>query len=227
MSFSIPRQKISEMVLYIWKIINFPEIPYENLLFKISFDLFLYPPDEAKIFIENAIKNKFLIQDDDKNLKLSENLNSKLQAWQRNRKNEILRKMEFYQKESELRNTLELKNKDEFNILLKSFTDKTTLNRAVSVSESAFNIKKVDLNEGLILGNVVGSKEEPYLFKIDLNEKELKHNCHDFQTRRAKEKKFCKHLIRLFLILREKDQKIAVSFLRKISDNIEKWEFSD
>ncbi|MFW9945522.1 MAG: hypothetical protein ACFFDX_01715 [Candidatus Odinarchaeota archaeon] len=227
MSFSIPRQKISEMVLYIWKIINFPKIPYENLLFKISFDLFLYSPVEAKIFIENAIKNKFLIQDDNKNLRLSENLNSKLQAWQSNRKDEILRKMASYQKQSELKNTLEQKNKDEFNTLLKSFADKPTLNRAVGVSESAFSLKKVDLNEGLILGNVVGSKEEPYLLKIDLNEKELKHNCHDFQTRRAKEKKFCKHLIRLFLLLKEKDQKIAITFLKKINDNIEKWEFSD
>jgi len=227
MSFSIPRQKISEMVLYIWKIINFPEIPYDNLFFKISFELFLYSPNEAKDFIENAIKNKFLIQDDHKNLKLSENLNSKFQAWQINRKNEILRKMASYLKQSELKNTLEQNNKDEFNILLKGFIDKPTLNRAVGVSESAFSLKKVDLNEGLILGNVVGSKEEPYLLKIDLNEKELKHNCHDFQTRKAKEKKFCKHLIRLFLLLKEKDQKVAVTFLKKISDNIEKWEFSD
>lgn len=227
MSFSIPRQKISEMVLYIWKIINLPKIPSENLLFKITFELFLYSPDEAKNFIENAIKNKFLIQDDHKNLKLSENLNSKFQAWQRNRKNEILRKMASYLKQSELKNTFEQNKKDEFNILLKGFTDKPTLNRAVGVSESAFSLKKVDLNEGLILGNVVGSKEEPYLLKIDLNEKELKHNCHDFQTRRAKEKKFCKHLIRLFLLLKEKDQKVAVSFLKKISENIEKWEFSD
>ncbi|MFX1588814.1 MAG: hypothetical protein ACFFC1_11705 [Promethearchaeota archaeon] len=227
MSFLIPRQKISEMVLYIWKIINFPEISYENLLFKITFELFLYSPDEAKVFIEDSIKNKFLIQDDHKNLKLSENLNSKFQAWQKNRKNEILRKMESYLKQSELKNTLEQNNKDEFNILLKGFTDKPTLNRAVGVSESAFSLKKVDLNEGLILGNVVGSKEEPYLIKINVNEKELKHNCHDFQTRRAKEKKFCKHLIRLFLLLKEKDQKVAVSFLKKISNNIEKWEFSD
>ncbi len=227
MSFSIPRQKISEMVLYIWKIINFPEIPYNNLFFKISFELFLYSPNEAKAFIENAIKNKFLIQDDHKNLKLSENLNSKFQAWQINRKNEILRKIASYLKQSELKNTLEQNNKDEFNILLKGFIDKPTLNRAVGVSESAFSLKKVDLNEGLILGNVVGSKEEPYLLKIDVNEKELKHNCHDFQTRKAKEKKFCKHLVRLFLLLKEKDQKVAVSFLKKISDNIEKWEFSD
>jgi len=227
MSFLIPRQEISEMVLYIWKIINFPEIPYDNLFFKITFELFLYSPNEAKNFIKNAIKNNFLIQDDRKNLKLSENLNSKFQAWQINRKNEILRKMASYLKQSELKNTLEQNNKDEFNILLKGFIDKPTLNRAVGVSESAFSLKKVDLNEGLILGNVVGSKEEPYLLKVDLNEKELKHNCHDFQARKAKEKKFCKHLIRLFLLLKEKDQKIAVSFLKKISNNIEKWEFSD
>ncbi|MFX1460261.1 MAG: hypothetical protein ACFFBT_12410, partial [Promethearchaeota archaeon] len=201
MSFSIPRQNISEMVLYIWKIINFPEITYGNLLFKITFELFLYSPDEAKVFIEDAIKNELLIQDDHKNLKLSENLNSKFQAWQKNRKNEILRKIASYHKQSELKDTLEQNNKDEFNILLKGFTNKLTLNRAVGVLESAFNLNKVDLNEGLILGKVIGSKEEPYLFKIDVNKKELKHNCHDFQTRRAKEKKFCKHLIRLFLLL--------------------------
>lgn len=226
MSFPIPRQKISEMVLYIWKILNLPYISFDDLIYKISFELFLYNPKEAEEFITNAIKNKCIIQSDDKNLKLSENLNSELRNWQKDRKNEILRKFNNFKREIELKNQFQQNNKNEFNILLKGFSDKSTLNRAVSISGSAFNLKLFNFNKGLLDATVKGSKEQPYIIKIDLNNKSLIHDCHDFQTRKSKEKRFCKHLVRIFLLLKERDEKLSVSFLTRISEEIEEWEFS-
>ena len=57
------------------------------------------------------------------------------------------------------------------------------------------------------------------------NEKILKHDCHDFQTKRAQNKKFCKHLAKLFLLLKEKDEKRATLFLENITKDVNKWDF--
>jgi len=225
MSFPIPGQKVSEMVIYIWKILNLPYISFEDLLHKLSFELFLYSPKEAEIFINNAIKNHFIIQDENKNLKLSEKLTLDLLNWQNERKLDILAKMNSYKTQIKLSNQFYKNNKNEFNIILKGFSDKSTINRAVSISESAFSFQILDLDKGLIDATVKGSKEEAYILKIDLNNKSLKHNCHDFQTRKSVEKKFCKHLVRLFLLLKERDVNLSSSFLKTISNEIDKWEF--
>lgn len=227
MSFSIPRNDLSEMVLYIWKIINLPYISYKDLLYRMCFDFSLYSPNEAKIFINNAIKNNFIIQDNNKDLKLSKDLNSKLISWQKKRKADILGNMNSFIKQIELRTKFEQHGKDKFNILLKGFTDKPTINRAVAVPETAFNLKMNKITDGLLEATVAGSKEEPYRIKINLKSKELIHNCHDFETRRAKQKKFCKHLVRLFLLLKEEDNETATKILRNITENIEKWDFSN
>ncbi|MFX1496861.1 MAG: hypothetical protein ACFFBH_05000 [Promethearchaeota archaeon] len=227
MSFSIPRQKISDMVLYIWKIINLPYISFNDLLYIISFELFLYNPKEAEEFITNAIKRKYLIQDDNNNLRLSENLSLELKGWQENRKSEILQKINSIKRQNELEYQFQQNNKSEFNILLKGFSDKPTLNRAVSILGSAFKFQLINLNKGLIKASVRGSEDQPYIIEIDSNNKSIMHNCHDFQTRKSKEKRFCKHLVRLFLLLKEKDEISSVSLLKKISVEIEEWDFSN
>ena len=55
MNFAIPRNNTSEMLLYIWKIIDLPYILYDDLVFRISFDLYLDPPEKAKIFINKIV----------------------------------------------------------------------------------------------------------------------------------------------------------------------------
>ena len=225
MSFPIPRQKGSEMILYIWKILNFPYISFDDLLYKLSFELYLYSPKEAEKFINSAIKNQFIIQDENKNLKLSEKLSLDLLNWQNERKIDILAKMDSYKIQIKLCNQFQKNSKNEFNIILKGFSDKSTINRAVSISDSAFSFQVLNLNKGLIDATVKGSKEEAYILKIDLHNKSVNHNCHDFQTRKSVEKKFCKHLVRLFLLLKEKDKNLSSSFLKKIADEIDEWEF--
>lgn len=213
--------------MYIWKIINLPYISFNDLLYIISFELFLYNPKEAEEFITNAIKRKYLIQDDNNNLRLSENLSLELKGWQENRKNEILQKINSIKRKNELEYQFQQNNKSEFNILLKGFSDKPTLNRAVSILGSAFKFQLINLNKGLIKASVRGSEDQPYIIEIDSNNKSIMHNCHDFQTRKSKEKRFCKHLVRLFLLLKEKDETSSVSLLKKISVEIEEWDFSN
>ena len=225
MTFAIPRKNISEMLLYIWKIIDLPFILHKDLLYRISFDLFLFPPKEAKTFISSCLKNKFLVKEDTNILKLSDELNQQLSNWQKKRKIEIFDKIQAAKKISSLKNEIS-KETSNFSVLMNAFVDKGTLNRSVSVSDAAFELLKYDRTEGIIKSKVKGSKEESYIIEIDTNNKVLQHNCHDFETRRAENKKFCKHLAKLFLVLKEKDESLAEFFLSQLAENIDIWDFN-
>ncbi|GAJ10706.1 unnamed protein product, partial [marine sediment metagenome] len=116
-------------------------------------------------------------------------------------------------------------NLNKFNTLLKAFLDRGTLNRAVTVSDSAFNIIKFDPKSRIIKAEVTGSKDALYNIEISINDKFIKHNCQDFQTNRAKNKTFCKHLAKLFLLLKKKNEKSALFFLESITNEINNWDF--
>ncbi|MHA1490130.1 MAG: hypothetical protein ACTSRI_10815 [Promethearchaeota archaeon] len=222
MNFTIPRKNFSEMLFYLWKVIDLPIISYNDLLYKISFELFLQSPEKAMDFIDKSIEKKMLIKDVNNNISLSHDLTKKLKIWQEKRKNEILNKKNLKQ---DLKNDMKEENNSNFTTLLKAFLDKGTLNRAATIPSTAFNINIIDLKKGLIKTSVAGTKKELYYIKIDTKRKILCHDCHDFQTRRAENKKFCKHLIKLFLILKDKNIKSATIILKKIAENIDEWEF--
>ncbi len=226
MNFPIPNNA-ADMLLYIWKIIDLPSIPKADLLYSLSFDLFLFPPEKATIFVDKVITSKMLIKDENQNLSLSKALEQNLNSWQNERKKTILSKLLSAKQAEDQKKAISLENGSGFNVLLKAFLDKGTINRAVTVSNSALSIDNLDPNNGIIKVTVAGTKEETYYIDIDINKKILKHNCHDFQARRAENKKFCKHLVKLFLVLKEKNEKDGVFFLNAIAETINEWNFSD
>lgn len=224
MKISVPRKNLKEMILYIWKIINYSQISKKELLYRLSFDLSLFSPDEARNFIKDSVDNKFLIENDDL-LKLSSELEIKLKSWEKKRKDEILNKIELSEKTAKIQASFNNNKTSTFNILLKAFLDKGTLNRAVNVSDDSIKLSLFDYNKGIINAQVIGSKENRYIIEINIKNKSLKHDCQDFVTKRLDHKKFCKHLVKLFLFLKEKDENSAKRFLEAITENIEKWEF--
>jgi len=224
-NFTIPRNNNSEMVLYIWKVIELPSISLSDLLYELSFELFLFSPNGASKFIQKVVDNNFLIEVPNNKFKLSHNLEQKLKNWHIKRKSQILKKIESSKKETQEIDNFENNNLNKFNILLKAFLDKGTLNRAVTVSDSAFNIIKFDPKSNIIEAEVKGSKDALYNIKISINDKFIKHNCQDFQTNRAKNKTFCKHLAKLFLLLKTKNEKSALFFLESITNEINNWDF--
>ncbi|MFX1568707.1 MAG: hypothetical protein ACFFCV_10110 [Promethearchaeota archaeon] len=213
------------MLLYIWKIIDLPYISLSDLAYRISFELFLLTPNKAKSFIKDCITNKFIIKDDKQRLILSEVLNEELINWQKERKKVILEKLNSRLRISEIEEEIGKNGLSNFGVLLKTFTDKGTLNRSVSISNTSFQILKFDYERGIIKATVSGSKEEPYIIEINTNEKFIRHNCHDYETRRANNKKFCKHITKLFLILKEKNDDSAELILNKIAEEVDNWDF--
>ncbi len=226
MNFSIPRNNNSEMLLYIWKIIDIPTISQNDLLYKISFELFLFPPNEAISFINNCLDNQLLVKDNNLNFTLSKNLNQQLKNWQKKRKKAVLKKIVSSKQITQIQSDTGKEKSTNFNVLINSFTDKGTLNRSVSISDTAFEILECDSAKGILKSRVKGSKEESYIIEINTKKKLVCHNCHDFVTRRADNKKFCKHLTKLFLLLKDKDETIAEFFLSKLAENINTWDFT-
>lgn len=225
MNFAIPRKNYSEMIFYIWKLIELPHISKTDLLYMISFETFLFSPKDADIFIRKAINNGSLKVDNNNNISLSEELALELKKWHKKRRVDILEKIK--KSTSIVQNIKKFKenSSNKFNTILKAFLDTGTINRAVLVSDSSIKINTFDPRKKLIQAEVEGSKKTPYIIEISTLEKVVKHDCHDFQTKRAQNKKFCKHLAKLFLLLKEKDEKGATLILEAITKDINKWKF--
>ncbi|HUW90780.1 MAG TPA: hypothetical protein VMV43_09700 [Candidatus Nanopelagicaceae bacterium] len=225
MNFAIPRGNTLEMVFHIWKIIELPSIQQDDLLRKISFELFLFSPKEAKEFINMAIHKGYLILEGDVRIKLSESLALELNKWHEKRKTHISEKIKDVNDLKEFTNESKNNGINKFNLLLIALLDKGTINRAVAESDSAYKFGLIDSAQKIIKAEVQGSQKIPYNIDINISEKVIKHNCHDFRTKRAVNKKFCKHLAKLFLLLKSKNADLASYFLESITKDINNWKF--
>ncbi|TFF99071.1 MAG: hypothetical protein EU541_05870 [Promethearchaeota archaeon] len=226
MNLKIPQKDPQELCLYLWKIIDLPKISKKELLYNISFKFFLISPTNAKKLINLSLKKGYLKLNQDKTISLSQTLENQLKSWQKTRKSKIIKQKELREKQiSEIKEYNQTESTD-FSTILNAFSDKATRHRMVTVSEESFTIIKLDLEEGSIEAEVSGSKDKPYIIKIDTDEMILKHDCHDFIARRAPNKKFCKHLVKFFFLIKEKNEDLTINLLNKISDSINKWEFT-
>lgn len=226
MNLSVPRNNASELVLYIWKVIDLPNISRKDLFYKISFDLFLMTPEKATLFINKCIKSKVLIEDDKKRISITSSLKKKLKSWHNVRKDEISSRIKATRKSTSVKGKLEENEIINYGVLLKAFSDKGTLNRAISVSDDAFDITAFDFKAGKIKAKVAGTQKGVYDINIDIKNKVVYHDCHDFVSKRAENKKFCKHLTKLFLILKERNEGLATGFLKELAINIDEWSFT-
>ena len=225
MKFIVPRDHPDEMVLYIWKIVDLPYIFKEEFLYNLIFKYYILTPDNTSAFIDDALKQGYLVQD--KNIiRLSDELDQRFIEWQKKRNREIKNNLISRKERTRTVKKIQINSGDKFNQLLKKIIDSAALNRAVAVSDDAIDIIKVDKPKGILEAIIKGTKEESYIVNINLKKRILLHNCHDFETRRAKAKHFCKHLIKLFLILRKENPELAIYFLENIIKQINDWEFS-
>lgn len=226
MNLKVPQKDAEQLILYLWKIIDLPKISKNDLLYNISFKFFLISPSKASKLIQQSIQKGYLTQNQDGTISLSDTLHGHLNSWQQKRKNKILRQQKLKEKRAAELKQLNASKPSDFSTLLKAFLDKGTLNRAVMVSEDSFNMNTLNLEGGVVKTEVSGSREEPYIIELNTDKQLLKHDCHDFRERRAPNKKFCKHLAKLFLILKEKNEELTIELLDRIGNTINEWEFA-
>ncbi|MHA1149280.1 MAG: hypothetical protein ACTSR8_13680 [Promethearchaeota archaeon] len=226
MSLKPPQKADSEFLVYLWKIIDLPRISKTELKYRISFELFLKTPSDASELITRSIQNNLLTLDKEDIVALSPDLQDKLQEWQIKRKKEIMQNIAA-QKNS-ARQVREVKTKKtSFSVLLKAFLDKGTLNRAASISNNSVNLMLIDPKKGIIKAKISGSKENVYHFEYNKITRTITHNCQDFTNKRLYNKKFCKHITKVFLILKDKQEERAVKFLEYLAEDIDNWMFQE
>ncbi len=218
-------KNIRELVIYIWKSLDLPSITKENLLYYISFELFLFKPNKTIQIVNEALKKGFLIEKKGY-LSASNSIRSELEKWQIAEGDRVDQALNEIKNRAIIQNELESEKHSSFNMLLKEFADQNILNRAVTISKNAFSEVNTNFNRGLITAQVIGSNESPYKIEINVNKKKISHNCHDFATRRRNLKKFCKHLVKLFLILRADYESELEDLLKKVRNDIDLWEFT-
>lgn len=82
-------------------------------------------------------------------------------------------------------------------------------------------IKNTDLKDIKVEKQKIKAEIRNYKILIDQGEKIIQHDCDDWK-RRKNQKKFCKHIVKLFLTLPEKKSE---KILKSISQNLNEWRF--
>jgi hypothetical protein len=102
--------------------------------------------------------------------------------------------------------------------LLRRFVGKKMLYKAALISEDNCEIFHDRMEEGILTCAIHHNSSEVSI-EIDMNEWKITHKCVEFASvnELSLEKRFCSHLAKLFLILKEHSQKIAYEILTHIS----------
>jgi len=97
--------------------------------------------------------------------------------------------------------------------VLKVLAGERRFQRALEISDSDVSYQVGDRG--------VSAKVKAYRAEIDKVEKRIFHDCEDWR-KLAESRRFCKHLVKLFLAL---PREIAVDLLSEIVSNLEDWSF--
>ncbi len=82
-------------------------------------------------------------------------------------------------------------------------------------------------NDNQIKACFKGSLSE-YQLLIDFKGKRIKHNCYDFVQNKSHNKRFCKHITKVFIKIRAQEgDELAESLLYQIYKNLDKWLFEN
>jgi uncharacterized protein YecE (DUF72 family) len=83
--------------------------------------------------------------------------------------------------------------------LLLEFCDKARIDRAETIRETSFSFLRTT-------PQLIKASVKDYIIEIDIANKAIRHDCEDWR-KRAQNKKFCKHVVRVFLSLPLKTSK--------------------
>lgn len=213
-----------ELIIYIWRSLDLQSIGREELIYYISFELFLLKPNKSVQLVNELIKKGFLVEKSGK-VFLSKELRENFITWQKKKNEKVKNALEDISLKAINLNNLSKERKGSFNMFLKELSDESTLNRSVSVSKNSFTFHELNIDQGIIRGEVSGTKEKRYKFEVELNKKKIIHDCHDYLTRKSRQKKLCKHLVKLFIILKSENESKTEKILTNIMEELDDWEF--
>jgi hypothetical protein len=103
--------------------------------------------------------------------------------------------------------------------LLEKYVDKAALNRSAAFSDSQIHLKRLSSEEGLLICEITGDENgnKALRIKIDTEARAVTHRCEEFRQMNIYKKKFCSHLAKLCLFLKEEYPRELFSILKDIS----------
>ncbi|MFW9983135.1 MAG: DUF2240 family protein [Candidatus Odinarchaeota archaeon] len=177
--FSVPRNPV-RLVDYAFRALGKDQVPIQQLVFFLSFDIRKMAPSEA--------------------LKLIERLQSEGQISIENGFVKLSQKMVV---DTEIPTQTAVTNLGDY---LRLFVSSSRLSRAVGMNDQAIEFIRVSQNPLKVEATVHGSQD--YVLILDEASRRIAHNCPDWRKVSLLHR-FCKHVAKLFLIL-EKDEAIRV-----------------
>ena len=89
-------------------------------------------------------------------------------------------------------------------------------------------IKNLSINENSQVYSLIEGTTRDYQLLINFENKLLRHDCTDFLTERRWSKRFCKHITKVFIDIRDqRGDKLAESLLNQIYNDLDEWVFKD
>lgn len=89
-------------------------------------------------------------------------------------------------------------------------------------------IKELNISKENNIDACFRSSSVEYQLLINFKGKSIKHNCYDFVNNKIYNKRFCKHITKVFIDIRdEKGDEFTASLLYQIYMNLDKWVFKD
>lgn len=188
--FNIPRSPHG-LVEYTLRALGKKSVSIKDLVFFLSFDLRQMPPSRAQELVKKLQSSGHIVLEDGQ-VRLGSNIES----------------------ETEPTSTTDSAH---LGGLLKQFVSSPRLTRAVGMDDAAIRFSQTASPPLRIEAKVFGSKE--YRLVLDEAKKRIEHDCPDWK-RVSVLQRFCKHVVKLFLLL---DQKDAVRILVSLREG--SWEF--
>ena len=118
------------------------------------------------------------------------------------------------------------KEHSNFNDLILYFSDLDIDRDKTKIDE--VNIKKLTISRDNQINACFKGSSGEYRLLIDFKGKRIKHYCYDFVNKKCYYKRFCKHITKVFIDIRDqRGDKLAESLLNQIYNDLDEWMFKD
>jgi hypothetical protein len=185
--FAVPKDPL-RIVDYAFRALGRTQIPLQQLVFFISFDLRAFPPSKVQQLVQD-------LQAKDQ-LEIHEGI--------------VIQPQDVKPEPESLASPSPTNLGD----LLRLFVSSSRLTRAVGMDDKAVEFQRVSSNPLKIQATVHGSKD--YVIELDEERKSISHDCPDW-LRVSVLHRFCKHVAKLLLLLEEEEALRILHSLQKDS----------
>ncbi|MHA1734161.1 MAG: hypothetical protein ACTSU5_19660 [Promethearchaeota archaeon] len=233
MDFELPKKATLERVVeFVFSCRGCFSIPVERFQPFVSFTLRLFPPSAArKVFL--AAKREGLIEIDGSLVKASAGLEERVRAlWRRDAgTTKIPSKTPSTRPPTAITVAspagARRPSGGSFNEFIKALDPGKERVWAFKIPSEAVSVE-VTREDPILLEATLAEEgvEGPLRITVDAGKRELTHaGCKNFTEKLAGEKKFCRHIMKLFLLLRKEKPEFASALLGEVGGNIQAWKF--